>query len=89
MRPDRWRQISDIFHAAKDRSPAEQDAFVKAACGGDEELGRDVNALVRAHHEGAEFGSAPLMLVSRQFQPGNSFGAYRIESLLGAGGMDI
>jgi serine/threonine-protein kinase len=87
MTPDRWRQISDLFHAAKQRSPAEQDAFVKTACGDDEDLGRDVNSLLRAHHEGAEFGSAPLMLVSQQFQPGSSFGAYRIEGLLGAGGM--
>jgi serine/threonine protein kinase/Tol biopolymer transport system component len=84
--PERWRQISAIFNAAKQRSPADRAAYVVEASRGDDALGRDVNSLLRAHQDGAGFGSSPLMQ-SGQLPSGSSFCGYRIESLLGAGGM--
>ena len=87
MTPERWRQISEIFYAARLRGPAEQAAYVAAACADDDALCRDVSVLLQAHNEGAGFGSSPLMLSSRQLQSGTLFGAYRIEALLGRGGM--
>jgi serine/threonine-protein kinase len=68
------------------RGSADRAAFVVEACGGDHALGRDVNSLLRAHQDGAGFGSSPLMQ-SSQLQSGSSFRGYRIESLIGAGGM--
>ena len=87
MTPERWRQISEIFYAARLRGPAEQAAYVAAACADDDALCRDVSVLLQAHNEGAGFGSSPLMLSSRQLQSGTLFGTYRIEALLGSGGM--
>jgi eukaryotic-like serine/threonine-protein kinase len=84
--PERWRQISAVFNAAKQRDPADHAAFVVGACAGDDALRREVLALLRAHQDGAGFGSSPL-IQSSQLQSGSSFCGYRIESLLGAGGM--
>jgi serine/threonine protein kinase len=84
--PERWRQISAIFNAARQRDPADQAAFVVAACAGDDALRREVGALLRAHQDGAGFGSSPL-IQSSQLQSGSSFCGYRIERLLGGGGM--
>jgi Tol biopolymer transport system component len=84
--PERWRQISAIFNAAKQRDPVDRAGFVVDACRGDDALRRDVSSLLRAHQDGVGFGSSPLML-SSQLQAGSSFRGYRIESLLGAGGM--
>jgi hypothetical protein len=38
MTPDRWRQVSHLYHAALARPEAGRDAFVRAACGEDEPL---------------------------------------------------
>jgi len=84
--PERWRQISAIFNAAKQRHPADQVAFVVGACGADDALRREVSVLLRAHQDGAGFGGLPLM-PSSHLQSGSSLCGYRIESLLGAGGM--
>ena len=86
MTPERWRQISAIFNAAKQRDPVDRAGFVVDACRGDDTLRRDVSSLLRAHQDGLGFGSSPVMPSSR-LQAGRSFCGYRIESLLGAGGM--
>src|SRR6476659_5421758 len=88
MTPERWRQISDIFHAAKQRDNRDEQAtFVVTACGDDHLLHQEVAWLLQAHHDGEGFGSSPMMLVSAQLVSGRLFGPYQIESLLGAGGM--
>jgi len=84
--PERWRQISAIFNAAKQRDPVDRAGFVVDACRGDDTLRRDVSSLLQAHQDGLGFGSSPVMPSSR-LQAGRSFCGYRIESLLGAGGM--
>jgi hypothetical protein len=85
--PERWRRISAIFGAARKRNAADQAAFVAGATSGDDALRREISSLLRAHEGGAGFGSSPLMQLSHRFRPGDSFGGYRIESLLGQGGM--
>jgi len=48
MEPDRRRhQISDLYHGALDRKPAERDAFLKEACDGDEALRREIESLLQ------------------------------------------
>jgi serine/threonine-protein kinase len=91
----RWRQVEQLYHAALERDAAGRAAFVREACGGDEELRQEVESLL-AHDPGAEqlletpaldvaaemWAEAPLQtLVGRQI------GYYQIVSLLGAGGM--
>jgi RNA polymerase sigma-70 factor (ECF subfamily) len=43
---DRRRQIEDLCHAALDRDPAARAAFVATACGSDEDLRSEVEALI-------------------------------------------
>jgi len=90
---DRWHKIEDIFQQALQRDPAERDAFVRDACRGDGELHREVSSLL-VNHVDADDGepwaaatAARLMTERRSLEPGTSFGPYRIERFLAAGGM--
>jgi len=38
MEQQRWRQIEEIFHSAKQRDPGRRRAFLREACSGDEDL---------------------------------------------------
>src|SRR5262245_61033656 len=60
MTPERWRQISGIFHAARQRDPREQDAFLAEACGDDHLLVNEVKSLLAAGSN-TGFGSSPLV----------------------------
>jgi hypothetical protein len=53
MTPERWRQIGELFKAAVGIDPAEREAWLRAACRGDDELGAEVSRLL-AHDELAD-----------------------------------
>ena len=93
--PDRRQRVEELCDAALDRDVSERAAFVAAACGGDEALRREVEALL-AHAPGAEeFLEATVGQVAAHVlaaEPGASLlgrqiGSYTILSLLGKGGM--
>ena len=46
MKPQRWKEIDRIFAAALEREPAERAAFLDEACGGDEQLRKEVESLL-------------------------------------------
>ena len=46
MTPDRWQQISQLFHAALAREGDDRAAFLAEACGGDEPLRRELESLL-------------------------------------------
>ncbi|MET1083629.1 MAG: hypothetical protein ABWY12_11360, partial [Burkholderiales bacterium] len=60
MTSDRWRQVTEIFHAALARDAVARDAFLRDACQGDLSLRNEVDALIAAHGEAGSFGSDPL-----------------------------
>jgi len=84
-------QTAELFAAALREAPEHRDAFVGAACGGDDELARDVRELL-AHHEqaGEEFLSEPPVLSAPELEEEalpRTLGRYRLIERLGEGGM--
>jgi non-specific serine/threonine protein kinase len=85
--------VKAVYQAALDEEPAARAAFVRHACGDDAELLREVESLL-AHDETAEgFLETPAIAIVAAPDPappalaGRVLGHYRVERLLGAGGM--
>jgi serine/threonine-protein kinase len=95
MKPERWRQVDQLFQEALERAPEDRAAFVDAACGKDDSLRREVEALLVADAEEGTLIDAPAyaaaaMLIEREEASsfvGKSIGQYQIVSLLGKGGV--
>ena len=88
MTPDRWRQVTEIFHAALARDASAREAFLRDACQGDPSLRGEVEALIAAHQDAGSFGDQPVVVdSSARLSPGARLGTYLIEGLLGVGGM--
>ena len=95
MNPERWREVERIYHGALERDAAERESFLVEACGRDDELRREVQALLAQPLDGAKLDQpaweAAARLLTEAFRaelkPGARIGSYQIESLLGAGGM--
>jgi Tol biopolymer transport system component len=92
--PERRQRIEELCDAALDRDPRERTAFVAAACGDDEALRREVEALLSHAGRAEGFlatplgGMAALILADEHGAlVGRQIGSHRILSLLGAGGM--
>jgi eukaryotic-like serine/threonine-protein kinase len=86
MDPDRWQKITVIFHQALAQDAQSREAFLAAACGADAGLRRDVDGMLAGDAK-AEHNPEPFRPVSASITPGTHLGPYRIESLIGAGGM--
>src|SRR5437764_3228332 len=95
MEPRRWARITDIYHAAIARPPEERASFIGQECNGDESLRKQVEAMVKSHDRSGDFIESPAFAVAPELlleEPagdlvGQLIGHYRIESLLGVGGM--
>ena len=91
--PERWRRVAELYESVLERDPADREAFLTGAAGGDDGLRREVESLIA--HDGAPVlidGSmselaAALLEPDATLEPGSHIGPYRIERLLGAGGM--
>ena len=90
---ERWRRVEEVYHEALEHRPESRIAFVAAACGGDSSLRREVESLLAA--EGANaLVDQPAMDIAAELlddgaplAPGTELGPYRIENLIGSGGM--
>jgi serine/threonine protein kinase len=93
---DRWRKVRELYEAALEKSPEERRNFIDRQCAGDDELRKEVDALLnygeRAEHfiESAAFQMAAKSLAAdsaMQSLTGREIGHYKIDSFIGAGGM--
>src|SRR4029453_19134627 len=64
--PERWREITAIFHAALARDAAERPALVAARCGDDEDLRRELEQMLAAHDNASKFGDTPAFAAAGQ-----------------------
>ncbi len=96
MRAERFRQIDEVFEAALERDEPRRAAFLDTACAGDDELRAEVESLLVAHGRAENFIESPALEVAAKSatarasvtsEVGRRVGAYKILSLLGAGGM--
>ena len=92
---ERWSRVKELFEAALERDPAERPGFLAAACAGDDELRREVEALLAADRETDSFLEEPAPalfgLVVGDTDPalGHRIGPYRILREIGRGGMGV
>ena len=94
MNAERWQQVEDLYHRAEERAPNDRSAFLAHACQGDQELLREVKSLLNhpaeddhiLNHSAAELVADPSVV---QLSVGAALGPYKIEALLGAGGMGV
>jgi len=94
MKTERWRQIEQLYHAAREREPRERDRFLQEACA-DEEVRGEVESLLRCEAQAEGFLEAPALEVTAEALAegrarsmfGRALGHYRIAAFLGAGGM--
>jgi serine/threonine-protein kinase len=92
----RWKRIQALFHQAANLPPAEQRAFLVSACDQDEGLIADVLALLHEDARGPSLLDQPLAEVAHQILdeaapslPFQELGPYRIQRVLGEGGMAV
>src|SRR5436189_162272 len=95
MKAERWKQVNDLFQSAVERAPEERAAFLDEACHGDEGLRREVESLLTSYDRAENFIELPAFEVAPELVTNDRAGAlvgkvighYRIESLIGVGGM--
>ena len=95
MEPARWHRITEIYHATIARPLEERASFLGKECLGDEGLRKQVEAMVTSHDRSSDFIETPAFAVAPELlldEPtadliGQLVGHYRIESLIGVGGM--
>jgi serine/threonine protein kinase len=87
MNADRWRIVTEIFHAALERPSSHRASFLVDACRHDPSLRADVDALLEGDQHAGAGGSAIGRPTHAALSPGTTLGPYRVDALLGAGGM--
>ncbi len=95
LSPERWRQVNDLFHRALAHPAGERQAFLDDVCSGDDLLAAEVATLLEAHEragaflDGAQAVAAASDAATLTLPVGHVLGQYRIEQVLGRGGMGV
>ena len=97
MDAELWKQVDALLEAALEQPPDQREAFVAQACKGNVVLHQEVLSLVKAQSQASQFmeGSAMSAVAGALAQDltttaslaGKDLANYKIERLLGAGGM--
>lgn len=94
MKAERWKQVNELFQSAIERAPEERAAFLDEVCH-DKGVRREVESLLTSHEGAENFIEVPAFKAAPELVPndisgcllGKVIGHYRIESLIGVGGM--
>jgi serine/threonine protein kinase len=95
MTPERWQQVSRIYHDALARDSGERPSFLREACQDDEALRQEVESLLAQPASTENFLGEPALamapgLMDDPAEPtlaGQKLGVYHVLDLLGVGGM--
>ena len=89
-------RLKEIFHSAREFPPGKRDAFLTGACGSDEQLRREIDALLESDRAADDFiADPPAGLVADAFgdisstpsDAGRMIGHYKLLECIGSGGM--
>ncbi|MEZ4701026.1 MAG: serine/threonine-protein kinase [Rhodothermales bacterium] len=93
MDPHRWNRLEQLFFAAQERDPAERAAFLDDACADDPELRQELASMLAAEEDGMALALESRLLSDEGDDDrvtdltGAHIGPYRLEKLIGEGGM--
>jgi eukaryotic-like serine/threonine-protein kinase len=95
MKPEKWQQVEQIFHAALELAPDERGAYLTQVCADDAALRREVESLLGHDAQAADFIEQPAVGFTDQdlaeeqsiMQLGQHISHYQILARLGKGGM--
>src|SRR5262245_60866586 len=96
MTPEQWNKVDTVFQSAMDCAPAARSEFLTEVCGNDDELRKEVESLLELNDtrvlvDKPSWDALTRLLASMDSESllpdGTLLGPYRIEGLLGAGGM--
>jgi len=90
---ERWQKVADVYDAAHNQTPSQRLPFVREASAGDSDLRRQVESLL-AEDDQSHVLDTPIQIAvgevlndNAAVQPGTFIGPYRVDTLLGVGGM--
>jgi serine/threonine protein kinase len=97
MNSERWVRTKELLEAARSRNPAEREAFLAEACGGDDALRAEVRSLLSGDERAGSFLAVPVDVGithtitegdrSRVDRASKSLGGFQLVRLIGRGGM--
>lgn len=94
MTPERWQQIEQVYHLAREQDPARLDGFLAKACQDDADLRREVESMLAQSSSigmlvnQTTWAAADAFATARTaLKFGETLGPYEILRLLGTGGM--
>jgi len=97
MDSTRWDRIQSVFHGAADLPKSQQRAYLESVCADDTSLIAEVQALLHEDAKGLSLLDRSMADVAQEVLDGagasalplKEFGPYRIQRLLGEGGMGV
>jgi Tol biopolymer transport system component len=93
MTPERFQQISQLYHATLEREPEQRAGFLQQSCGRDRDLRQEVESLLASEKSAEAFFSSKGMKEAKRLDKpspslvGRTLDNYKVLSLLGVGGM--
>ena len=88
MDQQEWQRITQLFDAALNQPPSEREAYLVRTCGEDVAVFNEVARLLSAFEKGSDFLEAPPIELRHALSVGDLIAErYRVEALLGIGGM--
>ena len=92
--PHDWRRLKEVFAGARALPASHREAYLSAACAGNEALRAEAESLLASDERAKSFLESPVVIcddgtphLAQLMIEGRRLGAYQVEALLGAGGM--
>jgi Tol biopolymer transport system component len=96
MSGKRWQRMEELFMRALERTPSERPAFLAEAAADDDALRSEVERLLSTYGKSSSFlepGSAEYIeawhSIEANLRLGSSLGRYRLDELVGSGGIGV